>query len=106
MTLELRLRAEAELDLADAAHWYEEQKSGLGHQFLDEILATFSIIAETPLTYQVVHRNTRRALVQRFPWHLLSSRDQRDRSGRSHAWQPESASLEKPCVALARSTYL
>ena len=68
MTLELRLRAEAELDLADAARWYEEQKSGLGHQFLDEILATLSIISETPLTYQVVHRNTRRALVHRFPF--------------------------------------
>ena len=68
MTLELRLRAEAELDLADAALWHEEQGSGLGHQFLDEVLATFSIIAKTPLSYQVVHRNTRRALVHRFPF--------------------------------------
>ena len=68
MTLELRLRAEAELDLADAALWYEEQRSGLGHQFLDEVLAAFLIIAETPLTYQVVHRRTRRALVHRFPF--------------------------------------
>ncbi len=68
MTLELRLRAEAELDLADAALWYEAQSPGLGHQFLDEVLATFSIIAETPLSYQVVHRNTRRALVHRFPF--------------------------------------
>ena len=68
MTLELRLRAEAELDLADAALWYEEQRSGLGHQFLDEVLATFTIIAKTPLSYQLVHRNTRRALVHRFPF--------------------------------------
>ena len=68
MTLELRLRAEAELDLADAALWYEEQRSGLGHQFLDEVLAAFSMIADTPLTYQVVHRRTRRALVHRFPF--------------------------------------
>jgi hypothetical protein len=29
MTLELRLRAEAELDLADAALWYEAQCPGL-----------------------------------------------------------------------------
>ena len=68
MTMGLRLRAEAELDLADAALWYEAQCPGLGHQFLDEILATLSIIAKMPLTYQVVHRNTRRALAHRFPF--------------------------------------
>jgi hypothetical protein len=32
MTLELRLRPEAELDLADAALWYEEQGQGLGRE--------------------------------------------------------------------------
>lgn len=68
MILELRLRTEAELDLADAALWYEAQCPGLGHQFLDEVLAVFSSISEMPLTSQVVHRNTRRALTHRFPF--------------------------------------
>ena len=68
MTLELRLRPEAELDLSDAARWYEEQKPGLGHQFLDEILAIFSKLAEAPLMYPILHRNTRRALIHRFPF--------------------------------------
>ena len=68
MTLELRLRPEAELDLAEAALWYEEQGSGLGDQFLDEVLAVFSTIAETPLMYPIVHRSTRRALIHRFPF--------------------------------------
>ena len=68
MTLELRLRAEAELDLTDAAPWYEAQSPGLGHQFLDEALATFNSIAAVPLACQIVHRNTRRALVHRFPF--------------------------------------
>ena len=68
MTLELRLRPEAELDLADAALWYEEQGQRLGHQFLDEVLAVFSTIAEAPLMYPIVHRNTRRALIHRFPF--------------------------------------
>ena len=68
MTLELRLRSEAELELMDAALWYEEQGLGLGHQFLDEALAAFSTITETPLMYPIVHRNTRRALIHRFPF--------------------------------------
>jgi plasmid stabilization system protein ParE len=68
VTLELRLRPEAELDLSDAALWYEEQRPGLGHQLLDEVLAIFSKLAEAPLQYPIVHRNTRRALIQRFPF--------------------------------------
>ena len=68
MTLELRLRPEVELELTDAALWYEEQGLGLGHQFLDEVLTTFSTITETPLMYPIVHRNTRRTLIHRFPF--------------------------------------
>lgn len=52
MTLEVRLRPEAEQDLADAAAWYEEQRQSLGHEFLDEVLTMLSGIAETPLYTQ------------------------------------------------------
>lgn len=68
MTLEIRLRPEAALDLEDAAFWYEEQSTGLGHQFLDEAMAILSAIAEAPLVHPLVHRNTRRALMRRFPF--------------------------------------
>jgi hypothetical protein len=39
MTQPVRVRPEAEQDLLEAAFWYEEQRPGLGHQFLDEALA-------------------------------------------------------------------
>lgn len=68
MTLEVRLRPEAERDLLDAASWYEEHQRGLGQQFLDEALAAFSAIAERPFLYPSVHRNTRRSLIHRFPF--------------------------------------
>ena len=68
MTFEVRLRPETEQDLLDAAVWYEERLAGLGPQFLDEALAAFTSIAETPLRYPAVHRNTRRALMHRFPF--------------------------------------
>jgi hypothetical protein len=35
MTLFVRLREEADRDLAAAATWYEHQRVGLGHEFLD-----------------------------------------------------------------------
>lgn len=68
MTLEVRLRPEAEQDLADAAAWYEEQRKGLGHEFLNEVLTMLSSIAETPVMYPNVYRSTRRAVIHRFPF--------------------------------------
>jgi plasmid stabilization system protein ParE len=65
---EVRLRPEAEQDLADAATWYEEQRQGLGYEFLDEVLTLLPNIAETPLMYPNIHRNTKRAVIRRFPF--------------------------------------
>jgi plasmid stabilization system protein ParE len=68
MTINLRLRPESEQDLADAAAWYEEQREGVGNQFLDEVLSVFSVISDTPLIFPIVHKNIRRALIHRFPF--------------------------------------
>ncbi len=68
MTVEVRLRPEAEQDLTEAARWYEEQRPGLGQEFLDEALATFSAIAERPLASTAVYGSLRRALLHRFPF--------------------------------------
>jgi plasmid stabilization system protein ParE len=68
MSQRLRIRCEAEIDIADAAAWYEEQRSGLGHEFLDEISQCMSRIAEQPEMNPVLYRSTRRALTRRFPF--------------------------------------
>ena len=48
MKLIVHFRQDAEIDVADAAAWYENQSAGLGDEFLDEILATCNSIAENP----------------------------------------------------------
>lgn len=68
MTLFVRLREEADRDLAAAATWYEHQRVGLGHEFLDEALSSFRRIAEQPTRYPVLYRDMRRALMTRFPF--------------------------------------
>lgn len=68
MRFEVRLRPEAEQDLADAAVWYEGRRQGLGHEFLDEVMKTLLSVAETPLIYPNVHRRIRRAVINRFPF--------------------------------------
>lgn len=68
MTVEVRLRPEAEQDLLEAALWYETNEPGLGGQFLDQVQATLRAIAEQPGAYAALHNSVRRALVRRFPF--------------------------------------
>jgi plasmid stabilization system protein ParE len=74
----VRLRDEADRDLTEAASWYEQQRSGLGHEFLDEALRALQAIADQPLIYPVVRRNTRRALIPRFPFGIYFRVDNSD----------------------------
>ena len=62
------VRPAAEADIADAFHWYEEQRAGLGNEFRAQLRIAFDAISKNPLLFRVVHRNTRRYLVRRFPY--------------------------------------
>ena len=68
MTYTVRLREEAELDLEDAAFWYESQRSGLGQDFLDTVLKALELIEQNPLSFPIVYRGTHRAVLPRFPF--------------------------------------
>jgi len=64
----VRLRREADQDLAAAASWYQQQRHGLGQEFLDEFMAVCARLSESPSMYPTVHRKTSRALLNRFPF--------------------------------------
>ena len=68
MSHEIRVRVRAQKDIEDAARWYEAQRTDLGGRFLDEIQSAFSLIAENPKLYPEIYRQTRRAMLQRFPF--------------------------------------
>lgn len=68
MTAEVRLRPEAEQDVAEAALWYEANEPGLGAQFVDQVQATIDTIADQPNAFTTVYNSVRRALVRRFPF--------------------------------------
>lgn len=70
-----RLVAEprADLDVAATFDWYEHEQPGLGHEFLDELRATYGRVADGPLTYQHLRSGIRRALVRRFPYAVYFS---------------------------------
>ena len=68
MAAELIVAPEAEQDLAEAYAWYEDQRAGLGEEFLGCVDASIEAILRTPEMYTVIHESYRRALVRRFPY--------------------------------------
>ena len=68
MSFTVYVRRAAELDVAEAQLWYEEQQAGLAVKFHQELSTVFDRLAETPLIYPVMHRNIRRAVLHRFPF--------------------------------------
>jgi toxin ParE1/3/4 len=68
LTFSVRIRRAAERDLAQAQLWYETQQRGLGAEFYAEVSLIIDRLAETPLVYQIIYRDIRRAIVRRFPY--------------------------------------
>jgi len=75
MTQPLRIiiRIEAEVDITDAAIWYHNQESGLGHAFLAEVEAAIAKAAENPFRFPCLRRKpeVRRVLTERFPYRVF-----------------------------------
>ena len=68
MSFDIQVRRAAELDVAEAQLWYETRRTGLGTEFHSEVTQVIDRLAETPLIYQVVYKDIRRAIVHRFPY--------------------------------------
>jgi plasmid stabilization system protein ParE len=57
----------AAADIEDAYGWYEAQSDGLGDEFLSVFQATLECLQADPQKAPVVHGETRRHLMRRFP---------------------------------------
>ena len=65
---EYRLVSEprADLDVEAAFEWYENERPGLGLEFLGALRAAYNSIAAGPLKYHDLRAGVRRALLKRF----------------------------------------
>lgn len=68
MGAELIIAPEAEQDLIEAFAWYEDQRPGLGEEFLSCVDASLQAILRMPEMHRVVYEGCRRALIRRFPY--------------------------------------
>ena len=71
MSLRLTFHRFAELELNDAARYYERESEGLGRVFLDAAERTAAEILEYPEAGTVLRGAVRRRLVRGFPYGLL-----------------------------------
>jgi plasmid stabilization system protein ParE len=65
------LRPAAEADLEKARDWYDDQRPGLGDEFLVSIAEALARLEETPERYAVYYRGFRRVLTVRFPYKVF-----------------------------------
>jgi len=64
----------ADRDIEEAARWYERRGgTSLADAFIAAVRTTLDRIEQFPDAYPVLHRETRRAFVSRFPYMLLFS---------------------------------
>lgn len=70
MTWPIRFTPLAESDVAEVYADYEAARSALGDEFLTVAEETVSLMSEFPEACPKVHRELRRALLQRFPYSL------------------------------------
>ena len=62
----------AEADIAEAALWYEDQRPGLGREFVAQVDAVLRLIRQDPTRLRVHYppEEVRRVLIKRFPYHV------------------------------------
>ena len=58
-------------DLARHIAFYDAQRDGLGLEFMTQVKSMLQRLAENPQLYPVVYRDTRKALLDRFPYWVL-----------------------------------
>jgi plasmid stabilization system protein ParE len=69
----VRFSEPASDELAEAVHWYETRRAGLGGDFFDAVVAAVTLIETSPEIGQTISTDgrTRRTLVARFPYHVV-----------------------------------
>ncbi len=61
--------ADAEFD--KAVEYYEQRQSGLGFEFAEEVYSAIARITEYPDAWAPLSKNTRRCLMNRFPYGVI-----------------------------------
>jgi len=68
MSRTLRVTPEAEVDIFQAALWYESERSALGSEFMLAVREMLARVEKLPLRFPEVAPGIRRGMLPRFPF--------------------------------------
>lgn len=71
MKYKVIVRPEAEEDLKEVFSWYEDNRTGLGYDFLLQVDAGINFIKRSPEIHPVEYKGTRKHLIKRFPYKII-----------------------------------
>jgi toxin ParE1/3/4 len=71
MSYELVVQSEAVVEMQKAFEWYEQQRAGLGYEFIEEIEEGFEKLARHPLHYSATNQKYRKLRIKRFPYLII-----------------------------------
>lgn len=71
MILPVLLRDEAQIDVSQAARWYDRRVPGLGTDFIRNIDACLTLISRDPAMFPEVYRHARVGLPRKFPYLII-----------------------------------
>ena len=71
MMLPIQIHPEANIELEEAASWYDQQRTGLGRRFLATVKQAIGKIRNSPKMHAAFYRNVRRHVLSRYPYKIL-----------------------------------
>ena len=78
MSRRVSFRPEAEAEALETRDWYEGRRLGLGGEFRAALDETIEGIADNPTQFRLVRSETRRAILNRFPYAVYFRLDGND----------------------------
>jgi plasmid stabilization system protein ParE len=75
--VKVRFLTLAQQELDDAVAWYNEQATGLGQEFLDELDRVVRRAVTFPMSCPEIEPGVRRCLLARFPYGLIYGVDRK-----------------------------
>lgn len=61
----------ARQSLIEIKHYYNDERAGLGYEFVQEFMATLERIHAQPEAWTPLSKRTRRCLMKRFPYSVI-----------------------------------
>ena len=76
MSFEVVLQREAQIDLDEIFLWYEEQKVGLGFEFLKEFENAINKVSHNPHYASYIEADARVTSLKKFPYQVIYRTDE------------------------------